>query len=230
MVRDLTPRKLAEIALREKAVLSSLNANVALALSQSADLREMLHSCADALVRDLGVAFARIWTLNRATNVLELQASAGLYTHIDGPHGRVPVGQFKIGLIAQERKPHLTNDVLHDPRVSDPEWARREGMVAFAGYPLLVEDRLIGVVALFARQPLPESVVTALASIADAVAAGIEWKRSQVLLASVLDNVIDGIVGIDETGVICSFNLSADQLFGYQATRKPRSSARTSIC
>lgn len=54
------------------------------------------------------------------SSVLELQASAGLYTHIDGPHSRVPVGRFKIGLIAEERRAHLTNDVAHDPRVSDP--------------------------------------------------------------------------------------------------------------
>src|ERR1700757_519106 len=49
-------------------------------------------------------------------------------------------GQLKIGLIAQERKPHLTNDVQNDERISHPEWAKREGMVAFAGYPLVVEE------------------------------------------------------------------------------------------
>ena len=96
----------------------------------------MLQRCAEALVDHLHGAFARIWTLNPQEDVLELQASAGLYTHLDGPHSRVPVGKYKIGLIAQERKPHLTNAVVGDPRVSDQEWARREGMVAFAGYPL----------------------------------------------------------------------------------------------
>ena len=74
-----------------------------------------------------------------------------MYTHLDGPHSRVPVGKYKIGLIAQERKPHLTNAVVGDPRVSDQEWAQREGMVAFAGYPLVVDDRLVGVMAMFAR-------------------------------------------------------------------------------
>ena len=63
----------------------------------------MLQECAEAVVRHLDAAFARIWTLNGAAQVLELQASAGLYTHLDGPHGRVPVGKFKIGWIAQER-------------------------------------------------------------------------------------------------------------------------------
>jgi GAF domain-containing protein len=66
----------------------------------------------------------------------------------------VPVGQLKIGLIAEERKPHLTNDVQNDVRISHPDWAKQERMVSFAGYPLLVEGHLVGVVAMFARKYL----------------------------------------------------------------------------
>jgi signal transduction histidine kinase len=80
------------------------------------------------MVRNLHAAFARIWTFDEEEDVLELRASAGMYTHLDGPHSRVPVGSLKIGLIARERLPRLTNDVLDDPRVSDKEWARREGI------------------------------------------------------------------------------------------------------
>src|SRR5262249_12142811 len=82
---------------------------------------------------------------------------------------------------AQERKPHLTNQVLGDPRV-DQDWARREGMVAFAGYPLVVADRLVGVMALFARHPLTDSVLDALGAVADQVALGIERTHAQEAL------------------------------------------------
>jgi len=97
-----------------------------------------------------------------------------MYTHINGPHARVPVGQFKIGLIAQERQPHFTNAVMTDPRVGDKEWARREGMVSFAGYPLMVGDRLFGVIAMFARHALSEFILQALATIATNIALGLE--------------------------------------------------------
>lgn len=166
-------------ALSEHARVDALTADVALALTRGRHLRDTLQACAAALVRHLDAAFARVWTLNDQAQVLELQASAGMYTHLDGPHSRVPVGHFKIGLIAQERKPHLTNQVVGDPRVGDQEWARREGMVAFAGHPLIVEDRLVGVLALFARQPLSSTVVDALAAVADSIALGIERKRAE---------------------------------------------------
>jgi PAS domain S-box-containing protein len=111
--------------------------------------------------------------------MLELQASAGMYTRLDGSYSRIPVGDLKVGLIAREKKAHFTNDVLNDPRVNDKSWAQYNGMVAFAGYPLVVEDRLIGVVALFARRPLPGSVLDTLASVADTIAQGIERKRAE---------------------------------------------------
>jgi PAS domain S-box-containing protein len=179
ITQDITERKQAEEALLQRTRLAILGSAVGIALTQTGSLPEILRHCSEALVTNLDAAFARIWTLNEKENVLELQASAGMYTHLNGPHGRVPVGQFKIGLIAQERKPHLTNSVVGDPRVNNQEWAKREGMVAFAGYPLLIEDRVVGVMALFARHSLTEATLTSLGSVANSIALGIEHKRTE---------------------------------------------------
>jgi PAS domain S-box-containing protein len=134
------------------------------------------------MVRHLDAAFARIWTLERDGWELELQASAGVYTRLDGHYSRIPVGELKIGLIAQERKPHLSNDVQNDPRVSDHNWATTEKMQSFAGYPLVVEGRLVGVMGTFSRKALTQSTLDALALIADAIAQGIERKRTEEAL------------------------------------------------
>jgi len=155
-----------------------MHAEVSAAVSESEkSLRAMLQICAAAVVTHLDAAFARIWLLDE--EVLQLEASAGLYTHLDGQHARIPLGSFKIGLIATEQKPHLTNTVQTDERVSDKEWARQEQMISFAGYPLLVEGRTVGVIAMFARQPLEADVIEALASVAPIIAQGVERKRTQ---------------------------------------------------
>src|SRR5437867_538671 len=177
-------RRRAQTALLERARLAELTSEVGSALTRGEALRDTLQLCAEALVRHLDVALARIWILHEATAILALEASAGMYTQIDGPHSRVPLGQYKIGLIAQQRRPHLTNQVVGDPHVHDQEWAQREGMVAFAGYPLVVQERVLGVMAMFARHPLSEFVPKALASVASALAVGIERKRAEEALRS----------------------------------------------
>jgi PAS domain S-box-containing protein len=180
--RDVSEQRRYEEALLERARHAALSADVGAAIADGGSIRLVLQRCAEAVVRHLDAAFARIWTLNEAEDLLELQASAGLYTHLNGSHGRVPVGALKIGRIASERRPHLTNDVLHDPRVGDPEWARREGMVSFAGYPLIADQRLVGVLAMFARQPLSDATLDALRAVADRIALIIERKETEVQL------------------------------------------------
>jgi hypothetical protein len=54
---------------------------------------------------------------------------------LDGRYSRISLGQLKIGLIAQNRKAHLTNNVQKDTRISDKDWAKAEKITSFAGYP-----------------------------------------------------------------------------------------------
>ncbi|MGB8510820.1 MAG: CHASE3 domain-containing protein [Pyrinomonadaceae bacterium] len=180
---DITEHKRATAELLRRSRQSSLGADIGVALAGSDTLQNILQRCSAAMVEHLDAAFARIWTLNETEQMLELQASAGMYTHLDGAHGRVPVGEFKIGRIAASRQPHLTNSVVGDAEVGDQEWARREGMVSFAGYPLLVGGRLLGVMAMFARHPLADDALEALASVSNTIAQGIERKRVETQLA-----------------------------------------------
>ena len=180
---DVNEQAKAEAAQREYGALSAFTADVGLALVQRDPLPVVLGHCASALVLHLGAAFARIWTLAEGSQILELQASAGLYTHTNGAHGRIRVGEFKIGLIAAQRKPHLTNEVIGDPRIPEQEWARQLGLVSFAGYPLLVDGRLVGVMAMFSRHRLSVSALDALAAVANSVAVGIERKRAEERVA-----------------------------------------------
>ena len=180
--RDVTARKNVELIRAQDARHSALRADVSTALGRSGDLRQLLQGSCEAMVNQLHVAFARVWTVSTDGKMLELQASAGLYTHIDGPHARVPVGKFKIGLIAEEQRPHHTNDVAHDPRVGDRAWAAAQNLIAFAGYPLMVEGRCVGVVAMFAQEKISDSTLSAVSTIADAIAQGIQRKRAEEAL------------------------------------------------
>lgn len=157
----------------------AVRADVSSALATDDTLAGILQSCAEAVVKHLGAAFARIWVVTKDRQFLELQASAGMYTHLDGAHCLVRVGHLKIGLIALERRPHVTNDIINDPRLSNPDWARVEGMVSFAGFPLLDGGQVAGVLAMFSREPISQAVTETLATISDTIAQGIQRKQAE---------------------------------------------------
>ena len=211
-------------SLREKARLASLRADISNAFNHWGELDVVLQSCTEALVRNLGAAFARIWVLDKAGEVLELRASAGIYTHLNGPHGRVKVGDFKIGRIAKNLRPHVSNTVPSDPEVSNPEWAQREGMVSFAGYPLTMEGKALGVVAFFSKSPLSDDIINELAPIADGIAQWIKRKQAEMALAEqkewlgvTLRSIGDAVVTTDTLGDVTFLNPVAETLTGWSS-------------
>jgi PAS domain S-box-containing protein len=170
--------------LAERMKLLALGTDVGRALTRGGSLNEALQQSAEAVVRHLHAAFARIWILDPVSSVLELQASAGMYTHLNGPHGRIPLNAcLQIAHIARTKQPYLTNTVPVDPLVSDKEWAAKEGMIAFAGCPLIVNERLVGVLGMFARQPQSETALNALVSVSDGIAVRINQHQAQGALA-----------------------------------------------
>jgi PAS domain S-box-containing protein len=173
-ISDITDRKQAEELRNTQIRQAAVRAEVSVAFGKEENLKAILRECAETIVLHFDAAFAGIWTLNQSGDMLELQGSVGMYTHLNGVHRRIPMGTLKVGMIARERKPLLTNDVLNDPRISDTTWEKTEGMVGFAGYPLIVGDRTVGVLAMFSRKSISTGTLEALASAADLIAQGIE--------------------------------------------------------
>ncbi len=83
-----------------------------------------------------------------------LKFSAGKYKNINGEFSRVLIGSNKIGHIVRTKKPAITNDVINDPRIRHPDWARKEKLKSFAGYPLIYKGSTIGVLAMFSERKL----------------------------------------------------------------------------
>ncbi|MBW4574424.1 MAG: PAS domain S-box protein [Aphanothece sp. CMT-3BRIN-NPC111] len=222
VVQDLTERKQVEAALAERANLAAFRADVGSALAQSDSLPAILKRCAEAVVKHLNAAFSRIWTINAEGDVFELQASAGMYTRLNGSYSRIPVSQFPID---PESHPYLTNTVLEDPHILDKDWAKREGLVAFAGYPLMLEKQLLGMFAIFAKSELSESTLQALEFAASEMALGIKRKqaeealrRSELKYRNIFEN---SQVGIGRTrredGLFLDVNQRFVEIVGYSS-------------
>src|SRR5262249_40294349 len=221
---QIAERKETEAQLLERAHQALFGAEVGAALTKAETLPKALGLCAEAMVRHLDAAMGSIWILSKDGKILELQGSCWARRPLFGPNARVPVGEFRIGEMARDRKPALHDLTAGPEREDDKDWARREGMVALAGYPLIVRDRLVGVMAMFSRRPLTEAALTALASVADEIALGIDRAQAgEELVASearnraVLDNMLEGLLSVDEMTVIRTVNPAAERIFGSRA-------------
>jgi len=144
--------------------------------------REALSALVDGLVEEEGIALVRIWLRAPGdrcadcrlrsecpdqSECLHLMASGGrsavdgtVWDGLDGDFSRFPVGNEsigKIGNIGTTGNPALIADISKDRKwIARPEWARAEGLRSFAGRPLMVANRTIGVLAVFTRKVISE--------------------------------------------------------------------------
>jgi PAS domain S-box-containing protein len=180
---------------------------LALAVTVTSEQRvdSVLRSIVQGLASQPGVALARIWLLPSADlpsachtvsdrpDDLCLVASAGTpinspgedWCFLQGHFARMPFNVGKVGQVAANRHPILLEDVAaQNDWVVRPEWAKREEIRSFAGHPLIFRDKLLGVIAVFSRQPYGQREFTWLGLFANQAALAIANARAEEALQS----------------------------------------------
>lgn len=186
IAHDATDAVLDQELLQRRASVAALSADVGRALVSDETVEERLGRVVQAVVDHLGLALARVWTVD-ARDELRLRASAGPHDDRTGDPDTVAAGKFELGGIVTTRRSHVTNDLLRDQGLADLDWARREGMRSFAGFPLMVKERCVGVLGAFGSTEMTGEVVGSLSSITDSIAVALvqhrEAQRVRELLA-----------------------------------------------
>ena len=144
------------------------------------NLNEKLQFIVESLVKYFGAKFARIWLLDKERKYLVLKFSAGKYKNINGEFSRVPADSNKIGNIVITHKPSITNDVVNDKRIRYPEWAKKEKLQSFAGYPLTIKGNVIGVLAMFSTRRMQAADFEILGVYSDQISKELEGLFSAV--------------------------------------------------
>lgn len=182
IARDITKAKQRKASLLERSRVSTLEADIGAALvSQNSTLKESLTECTEAMIRHLHAIGAGIWTVEReAGNLsrfdsLELQAATGKLLPIElFPHHLAP-NEGIIGAIAHTRKSISISLSTPGNDKVPPTF--------LSGYPLIIDAKVVGVMALHSHQPFSQVVDGVLGWVANAIAVAIDrvWAREELL-------------------------------------------------
>jgi len=146
-------------------------------LTSAAALETVLQRVVDAAAAIFGAHEARVWLLDQDGATVALAAHAG--AGAAGGLQRFAAGEGLVGVVIGSPAPTIVADLAADPRVRNADRVRAEGLVSFAGAPLLVEDRVLGALTIATRAPhrFTEDEVALVQCLAAHAAAAIENTR-----------------------------------------------------
>jgi two-component system, cell cycle sensor histidine kinase and response regulator CckA len=199
-------KRAAAVAAFEQARLAAFGAEVGLALTRRDSLDSILDRCVIAMSQYLTAAVAQIWTFDQRKRTFERRAVAGQLYEPGVNAQSIPEVALDPSSLAQG-KMILIKQLQGDERLANQDWARQFGIASFAACPLLLEDKLVGLMTVFTQHTLMEQILQEMGSVANGIALCIERKRSEEALdasedryRSVVENIKEIIYQLDEFG------------------------------
>jgi signal transduction protein with GAF and PtsI domain len=116
-----------------------------------------------------------LWLLDDNDNALKLRATQSISEDYLKERS-LRIGEGIVGQVALTRRPRSTSNILEDPDYKEKELARKEGLVSMLSVPMVVRDRVIGVINCYTSSPheFTETEKNVLTTVANEAAVAIE--------------------------------------------------------
>ncbi|MGB9629493.1 MAG: ANTAR domain-containing protein [Thermodesulfobacteriota bacterium] len=93
-----------------------------------------------------------LWILDEKEKVLKIRATQAISEEYLKERS-LKLGEGVVGYVAQHNKPLSILDVLKEPRYKEKELAKKEGLVSMLSVPMVVNDKVIGVINVYTSYP-----------------------------------------------------------------------------
>lgn len=141
--------------------------------------RDIYESVARAGRDLLRAKMSRVWLLDEAGEWLRLVASVGDRGRHRVGVKQVPVAGSLMGQIVQSRQPRAVPDVLSESSFHNKAWADQAGVHAYAGFPLIIGNQVVGILSVFRAEvsAFSQGDLDLLSTLAVQMAGAIETAR-----------------------------------------------------
>ena len=204
---------------------------LAVTLVEARSLADATPRALESIGRTLGWQLGALWTVQEPGPALRLvdvwRAPGVKAAGFIGLSRRTTFGPGEglPGRAWERGEPAWIENVTRDPDYLRGDVAREAGLFGALAFPVLGEDRVLGVVEFYTRQiraPHPE-LLRLLRGFGSQLGQYIELRRaeeavreSEAVKTSIFETALDAVISIDAQGVIVEFNPSAERMFGHR--------------
>lgn len=158
----------------EKEYLSTLT-KISKAITSDLYLEDILKLIVNLTANVLNAKICSLWLLDEEAKELRIRATQAMSQEYLKERA-LKIGEGIVGLVAQDKKPIVIADVLEDKRYKEKNLAKKEGLVSMLSVPMMVKDRVIGIVNIYTIKPVKftKSDIDLLSAVANQAAVAIE--------------------------------------------------------
>lgn len=145
------------------------------AITSDRYIEDILRLVVTATAETMRSKICALWLLEEDESTLKLRATQSISEDYLRERA-LRIGEGVVGKVALTKKPRAVVDVLADPDYKEKDLARKEGLISMLSVPMVVKDRVIGVINCYTsyRHEFSETEKNVLITVANEAAVAIE--------------------------------------------------------
>ncbi|MBU1084718.1 MAG: GAF domain-containing protein [Candidatus Omnitrophota bacterium] len=158
----------------EKQYLDTLT-KISKAITSDLYLEDILKLIVNLTASVMGAKICALWLLDEDTQELKIRATQAMSKDYLEERS-IKFGEGIVGLVAKNKEPLVIADVTTDARYKQKALAKKEGFISMLSVPMLVKDRVIGVINVYTveEHKFTKSDIDLLSGAANQAAVAIE--------------------------------------------------------
>lgn len=157
-----------------KSYIDALN-KISKAITSDLYLGDVLKLIVTLTANVMKAKICSLWLLDENTKELRIKTTQAMSQDYLKERS-LKFGEGIVGLVAKEKKPIIIEDVSKDPKYKEKELAKKENLVSMLSVPMMVKDRVIGVINCYTttHYEFTNSDINLLSTVANQAAVAIE--------------------------------------------------------
>jgi len=170
--------------------LKTLN-KISRAIVSDLYLEDVLKLIVTLTANVMNAKVCNVWLIDEKKQEFNIKATQSMHQEYLNKR-TIKLNEGIVGLVAREKKPKIIFDVLKEEQYKEKKLARKEGLVSMASIPMMVKDKVIGVLNVYTNRTykFTKAEITLLSTIANQAAVAIE-KTELIIKTKIIQEELD---------------------------------------